>query len=282
MQASVGATRPAIAPLGSLQFGSRPGARQGRPFRPVSARAADTKPVAEQSIDGLPASYCDDFECTSSPSVEASVRQLAKDLTRANGKWTPIYASNVEYSDAFRRFKGPDGYARLDFVATSVGDPAVSIQSMRMLDNSAAEIRWRLTGWVGPLPVDVEGTTEVAMNLLTGRIERHSERWDLRLCSPPAAAAWTVTRALWAAKQASTDAGAAANQVLNTLTSVDDEDTMTQADPNDPMKFFQQKDSSKQDTVFFVAIVLLFWAMVQAWTQLFSGGGGSGNDGAFF
>ena len=59
--------------------------------------------------------------------------------------------------DAFRRFKGPDGYARLDFVATSVGDPAVSIQSMRMLDNSAAEIRWRLTGRVGPLPVDVEG-----------------------------------------------------------------------------------------------------------------------------
>lgn len=55
---------------------------------------------------GLPASYCDDFECTSSPSVEASVRQLAKDLTRANGKWTPIYASNVEYSVSGRRLGG--------------------------------------------------------------------------------------------------------------------------------------------------------------------------------
>ena len=47
---------------------------------------------------GLSTDYCDDFECTSSPAVEASVRTLAKDLQRANGRWTPIYASNVEYS----------------------------------------------------------------------------------------------------------------------------------------------------------------------------------------
>ena len=39
------------------------------------------------------------------------------------------------------------------------------------------------------------------MNLLTGRIERHSERWDLSRCSPPAALAWSLSRALWAAKQ---------------------------------------------------------------------------------
>lgn len=33
----------------------------------------------------------------------------------------------------------------------------MSITSMRMLDNSSAEIRWRLTGKLGMLPVDVAG-----------------------------------------------------------------------------------------------------------------------------
>lgn len=59
--------------------------------------------------------------------------------------------------DAYRRFRGPEGYQRLDFVPASVSGAAVSITGMRMLDNSAAEIRWRLTGKLGPLPVDVAG-----------------------------------------------------------------------------------------------------------------------------
>lgn len=169
--------------------------------------------------------------------------------------------------DAYRRFKGPDGYQRLDFVSTNVQQAAVAVTGMRMLDNSSAEIRWRLTGKLGVLPIDVAGagswacsgrgswvgrraagagagggrrvhlqaapdswshrppalaaarwrevawlqqqtrfprragTTEIEMNLLTGRIERHREKWDLAACSPPAAAAWNASRALWAAKQ---------------------------------------------------------------------------------
>ena len=160
----------------------------------------------------------------------------------------------------------------------------MSITSMRMLDNSSAEIRWRLTGKLGMLSVDVAGeqrcrrivhlvahklemlsvrvagaqrcfcwallmlgpcavalvarcgrtigvlqcharaparamdacaqlllprncahlaagTTEIVLNLLTGRIEKQKETWDLSKCSPPAAAAWNAARALWAAKQ---------------------------------------------------------------------------------
>lgn len=261
--------------------------RVAAPFRPsrrpcVVVRAAEqqSKPIAEQRIEGLSTDYCDDFECTSSPAVEASVRTLAKDLQRANGRWTPIYASNVEYSDPYRKFKGPEGYQRLDFVATSVTDPAVAITGMRMLDNSAAEIRWRLTGKLGPLPIDVAGTTEIAMNLLTGRIERHSEKWDLRACSPPAAAAWNAARLAWAAKQASTDASTAAGQVLDSLASVD-EDSYQQPNPNDPMKFFQQKDTFKQDAILFVGVLLLFYALVQAWAQLFGGGSSGGGFGSF-
>ena len=77
------------------------------------------------------------------------------------------------------------------------------------------------------------------MNLLTGRIERQSERWDLSRCSPPAAVAWTAARALWAAKRGSSDAGDAANSMLDTL-SLDDDDSFQQPNSNDPLKFFQQ------------------------------------------
>ena len=56
---------------------------------------------------GLSSDYCDDFVCTSSPAVESSVRQLAKDLQRANGKWTPLYASNVEYQVRRSLFRVP-------------------------------------------------------------------------------------------------------------------------------------------------------------------------------
>lgn len=247
----------------------------------VVARAAEpqAKKVEEQPIDGLSSDYCDEFMCTSSPSVESSVRTLARDLERATARWTPIYAKNVEYSDSFRRFKGTDGYSRLDFVATSIDKPQVTITGMRMLSNASAEIRWRLTGQLGPLPVDVAGTSEVTMNLLTGRIERHIERWDLSACSPPAAAMWTARRALWSVKQASTDAGQGVDRVLDSLTSMDDDGPVQQENPNDPTKFFQQKDNSKQDMLQYVAVLALFYALVQAWLTLFaptsSGGGGA-------
>lgn len=85
------------------------------------------------------------------------MRCVAKDLQRCNGTWTPIHAAAVEYSDGIRRFKGPEGYATLDFIPTNVAGAAVTVTGMKMLDNSAAQIRWRLTGRLGVLPIDVAG-----------------------------------------------------------------------------------------------------------------------------
>jgi hypothetical protein len=117
------------------------------------------------------------------------------------------------------------------------------------------------------------------MNLLTGRIERHQERWDLSACSPPAAVAWTAARALWSAKQGSMDAGQAANKLLDNLSMDGDDGPMQQENPNDPSRFFQQKDTFKQDAALFVGVVALFWALTQAWGTLFAGSSGTG--GAF-
>ena len=47
---------------------------------------ADALTASDPLPAGLGSDYCDDFVCTSSPAVEASVRQLAKDIQRANGR----------------------------------------------------------------------------------------------------------------------------------------------------------------------------------------------------
>ena len=38
------------------------------------------------------------------------------------------------------------------------------------------------------------------------QVTRHSERWDLGRCSPPARLVWTARRAAWSATQAALDA----------------------------------------------------------------------------
>ena len=70
-----------------------------RPPPPLPPRQPTSRrPLAPEHPAGLSSAYCDEFVCTSSPAVEASVRQLARDLQRANGKWAGIYTQDVEYS----------------------------------------------------------------------------------------------------------------------------------------------------------------------------------------
>lgn len=42
-----------------------------------------------------------------------------------------------------------------------------------------------------------------------------------------------------------------------------------------------QKDTFKQDAILFVGVLLLFYALVQAWAQLFGGGSSGGGFGSF-
>ena len=99
-----------------------------------------------------------------------------------------------------------------------------------------------------------------------------SESWDLSKSLLPSRLAWNLTRAGWSAKQATADAAASADRALTSLTSMDEEDGGQggyQANPNDPMKFFQSgQDDFKQDALLFTAGVALLYFMVQAWAGL--------------
>ena len=76
---------------------SRPNRASHAP-RTCTVAAADEPRSSGGSIDNLSTTYCDDFVCTSSPAVEQTVRSLAKDLERCDGKWTTkLFARNVKY-----------------------------------------------------------------------------------------------------------------------------------------------------------------------------------------
>jgi hypothetical protein len=76
------------------------------------------------TIDELDTNYCDDFECTSSPAIEQTIRSLARDLTRL--KYTiRLFQPDVQYSDGFRSFKGSEKYSRPFWPRDSVTDPRV-------------------------------------------------------------------------------------------------------------------------------------------------------------
>lgn len=256
---------------------SRPHSAPRTP-RTCTVAAADEPRSSGGSIDNLSTTYCDDFVCTSSPAVEQTVRSLATDLERCDGKWTTkLFARNVKYQDPLRRFTGKEGYARLDWVVHNVADARAEVSGMRMLGDggSEAEIAWTLRGRLGVLPLSLPGTTTIKMNLVTGQIESHRESWQLGKASPLAALAWMASRALWSSQQASRDAADAAQSMLNSLTSVD-EDEMSRggftADPTDPNKFFQNSpDTFRQDAILFCAVVGLLYVLVQAWTMLETG-----------
>lgn len=157
----------------------------------------------------------------------------------------------------------------MNFVPRYVKGATVTISKMRMEGTGAAVIDWRLRGTVGPFPVDVDMTSTISLNLLTGQIEKHEEAWSLRRCSPPAAAAWTTARAAWAASAGGAEVAKSTSSMLDSLTSMDEDEGFTQPNPNDPMKFFQQKDTFKEDAFTFVGFLLLLYVMGQAWASVF-------------
>ena len=167
------AAAPQLLQRGAAAAQPRQQQQQQQQQRHPIAAAAQAREA--ETIENLNTDYCDEFECTSSPAVEATVRATARALGRgAAGPTRGFLSRNVEYQDSFRRFKGPDGYASLTFVQDAVAAPRVQVTRMRMVDNSSALINWRLTGSIGPFQLAVEGETFLALNVLTGQIDKHT------------------------------------------------------------------------------------------------------------
>ena len=66
----------------------------------VRANRSEAKTAlgSEARVANLPSSYCDEFVCTSSPSIELAVRSFAKDIERAKSWTYSLFASKVVYT----------------------------------------------------------------------------------------------------------------------------------------------------------------------------------------
>jgi hypothetical protein len=121
-------------------------------------------------IKGLTRDYCDEFVCSSSPSVEQGVRSFAKDLERMRYTKSLFFKDASFSDDSFRSFKGADGFVRQTWILDSVQKPKVTVEKMQMLEQDKAQLNWRLMGTVGAAPCDISFTSVIELHLITGRI----------------------------------------------------------------------------------------------------------------
>ena len=93
------AATAAGAPQPQVFRGTPGGARRPAPPAQAAERPQAAESLTSLDISGLDAlPGCSDFECKSSPAVEATIRSFARDVARCNGVWTrSLFAKNVEY-----------------------------------------------------------------------------------------------------------------------------------------------------------------------------------------
>lgn len=213
-------------------------------------------------IIGLAEQYCNDFICTSSPSVEPTVRTLANDVENCvDGRRTErVYSAEVTYKDPLRSFTGRDKYQRMKHIAETVTDPKAFITGLELKSLETVVMTYRLEGNTPGGKLDMDFTETYKVNQITGRVMQHEVAWSFGRTGAPAAAYFTATRTAYSTKQAAVDLSEAAETLL---AAEENPNKDFQGDPNDPMKFFQQEDTSMNDMLTFAFFATALYAVVQ-------------------
>ncbi|GAB2277178.1 hypothetical protein Dimus_011885 [Dionaea muscipula] len=211
---------------------------------------------------------CNEFECISSPLVESTARQLARDILelRESNRAFGVYAVSVKYKDPMRSFTGREKYRRRLWATDVVDNPSVAVQEMKMLSTSVLNIKWTIRGKPksiilgsiagGDLIVRVN--SKFTLNQISGQVIQHEESWDLSASSPIAQAYFWSSRAIFATVEAGKDVNDSVKNFGSRL-STPKENLDVYPDPSgDPTKFFQRDDGFQRDLyqiALFLAIV---------------------------
>lgn len=84
------------------------------------------KSESDKLVDGMDfGELCNEFECISSPSVEATARQLVRDILelREGNRALGTFAVSVNYKDPVRSFTGRDKYKRPLWITDALQNP---------------------------------------------------------------------------------------------------------------------------------------------------------------
>lgn len=230
---------------------------------------AVTASEADRIVDGMDfGELCNEFECISSPLVESTARQLARDILelRQRGRALGSFAVSVKYKDPVRSFTGRDKYKRQLWAVNAVENPTVTVQQMVMLSTSVLNIKWTLRGKpkspiiflsMGEYLI-IKVSSTFILNQISGQVIDHEESWDLSESSLPSQVYFWSSRRLYAAVEAGKDVSDFIKDLANRMTT-ENKNVETYPDPTrDPTKFFQSDDSFQRDfyqIALFLAIV---------------------------
>ncbi|ESQ28861.1 hypothetical protein EUTSA_v10018969mg [Eutrema salsugineum] len=229
------------------------------------------KSEADKLVDKIDfGELCNEFECTSSPQVESTARQLARDILelREGNRAFACYAVSVRYKDAIRCFTGREKYKRPLWITNGLENPTVTIQEMVMLSTSVLRIRWTVKGKPKSILATVSGDliikvkSEFTLNQISGQVIEHEEYWDSSSSSPIAQAYFWTSRRLFASSESTKDLVDATKDITASFTTRG-EDTEIYRDPTDPTKYFQRDDSLERDVYQIALFLAIVYFVVQ-------------------
>eukprot|EP00250_Pteridium_aquilinum_P013570 c21426_g1_i2 orf=163-1065(+) len=246
---------------------------EGRDSSSTVAVASTERSEADRLVDGLSfGELCDEFQCISSPAVEATARQLVRDILemREGNRALGTFAISVKYKDPVRSFTGRDKYKRPSWITNALEKPSVAVREMVMQSTSVLNIKWVLRGRPkipGPdLVLAVNDT--FTLNQISGQVVEHVEEWDLSGSSLPAQAYFWASRLAYSTVESGKDAAEAVQGVSKLWQKEKNEDKENYfRDPTDPTKFFQMDDNPQRDLYqagFFIALIYLLVQFLKA------------------
>ncbi|XP_042476802.1 uncharacterized protein LOC122058260 [Macadamia integrifolia] len=199
----------------------------------------------DELVDGMSfGELCNDFECISSPSIEATARQLACDILelREGNRALGTFSISVKYKDPVRSFTGREKYKRPLWVTGALDKPSVTVQEMVMLSTSVLSIKWTIKGKPKFFPASICGdlivrvTSQFTLNQISGQVIEHEEFWDLSSSSAFAQAFFWMSRRLFAATEVGKDTAEVVKELTKRL-STEKENLEIYPDPSgDPTK----------------------------------------------
>ncbi|KAM7497627.1 hypothetical protein LguiA_022041 [Lonicera macranthoides] len=234
--------------------------------------ATSERSEADKIVDGMNfGELCNEFECISSPAVEATARQLARDILelREGNRALGTFAVSVKYKDPVRSFAGREKYKRPLWATDALDNPSAVVQEMMMLSTSILSIKWTLKGKPKSLVATIGGdvivkiNSQFTLNQISGQVIEHEESWDLSASSPIAQAYFWSSRRLFSTVEGGKDAADFVKKFTSRF-STEKENLEIFPDPSgDPSKFFQRDDSFQRD-VYQVGLALaLLYFVVQ-------------------
>ncbi|KAL4557397.1 hypothetical protein LXL04_035573 [Taraxacum kok-saghyz] len=238
----------------------------------VSTDLITGKSEADKIVDGLDfGELCNEFECISSPAVEATARQLVRDILelRDGNRALGTYAVSVKYKDPVRSFTGREKYKRPLWSANALENPTVSVQEMSMSSTSVLNINWTLKGNPrNPLagvggPVILKVKSQFTLNQISGQVIEHEEIWDLSQSSTIAQAYFWASRRLFSTVNSAKDLTDSVKNMSSGFSSKKENMEIYPDPSGDPRKFFQMEDEFQRDAYQLALFLALLYFLVQ-------------------